>query len=210
MYIERVFEKAGNKINFAIDYPDGFDKTKQYPVIVYLHGYGFVKSDMEGLKVHCPLQRAHIPDGLPFILIAPHCTDTSWLFRFETLCAFFEYVSALPYCDSARLYLSGSSMGAYSAWMTLLAQKQLFAASVICCGGGPYWAAQFYTDLPIRLVHGEKDMTVLSRESEIMADRINSIGGKVELVIHKELAHDVWTVTFTDPETYRWLYSYKK
>ncbi len=179
-------------------------------MLVYLHGYGFVKANIEGLKARCPLQREYIPDDVPFILIVPHCTQTSWLFRFETLCAFFDYVSGLPYCDSSRLYLAGTSMGAYSAWMVLLAKKELFTATVICCGGGPYWGAEFYTDLPIRLVHGEKDLTVLPRESEIMAERINSMGGKVELVIHKELAHDVWTITFNEPKTYRWLYAHKK
>ncbi|MBQ3220374.1 MAG: prolyl oligopeptidase family serine peptidase [Clostridia bacterium] len=169
-----------------------------------------MNSDIEGLKARCPLQRARIPDNMPFILIAPHCDKTSWLLEFETLCAFMDYIYQSDFCDQSRIYLTGSSMGGYTAWMVLMARKELFSAAVICCGGGQYWANFEYKDLPIRLVHGALDTTVLPSESEIMAERINAIGGKVELTVHEHLAHDVWTVTFTDSKTYEWLLAHRK
>ncbi|MBQ8320026.1 MAG: prolyl oligopeptidase family serine peptidase [Clostridia bacterium] len=210
MYEARVFEYQGKRLEYVIDYPEGYSPDQRYPVILYLHGYGFVNGDIEKIKAGCPLRRERIPSGMPFVLIAPHCDKTSWVLEFETLCGFIEYVYNAEFCDKSRVYLTGSSMGGYTAWLALMAKKQVFAAAVICCGGGQYWANFEYVDMPIRLVHGALDRTVLPRESEIMAERINAIGGKVELTVHESLAHDVWTVTFSDPKTYEWLLSNKK
>ncbi len=38
-----------------------------------------------------------------------------------------------------------------------------------------------------------------------MAEKINNAGGNCELIIHDDLGHDVWTRTFTDLNTYKWL-----
>lgn len=205
MFTEKEYIMNGNSISYLIDYPQGYDKNKRYPIIFYLHGYGFVNADIEHLKEHCPIRRERIPEDIPFIIVAPLCGNTSWLFHFETVSAFFDHIIATESCDVKRVYLCGSSMGAYSAWWFLLSKKEVFAAAVLCCGGGPYWAGWLYGKLPIKLVHGKKDEIVLCRESEIMAERINAAGGSVELIIYEDLAHDVWTRTFTDSNTYSWL-----
>ena len=210
MFIEEKFEWNGHTIPYLIDFPDDYQPEKQYPVLVYLHGYGFVFSDIERLKTECPVRRERIPQNAPFILIAPKCSEVNWLFHFETLCAFFDYVTDCPFCEPSRVYLCGTSMGAYASWIVLMAKQEKFAAAVICCGGGPYWGAQYFTDIPIRLIHGKKDSTVLPRESEIMASKINEKGGSVEVIMHEDLAHNVWTVTFSNPTTYEWLLSHKK
>lgn len=210
MFIEKNFEWNGHTIPYLIDFPEGYSPERQYPVLVYLHGYGFVFSDIERLKSECPVRRERIPENLPFVLIAPKCSEINWLFHFETLSAFFDHIADLPFCDRSRFYLCGTSMGAYTSWIVLMAKQNFFAAAVICCGGGPYWGSQFFKDTPIRLVHGGKDPTVLPRESEIMASKINEKGGNVEVIMHENLAHNVWTVTFSDPETYKWLLSHKK
>lgn len=204
------FTNNGNTIEYLIDYPEGYDSNKTYPIIIYLHGYGFVKADMEHLKEHCPIRRERIPSKMPFVIIAPLCKEHCWLFKFETMCAFFEYIRLMNGCDAKRIYLCGSSMGAYSSWYFLLAHKEWFAAAVLCCGGGPYWGGWLYEQFPIRLVHGQLDETVYSRESELMAKRINDAGGKAELIIHDDLAHDVWTRTFESAEIYEWLLNHIK
>lgn len=214
MFIEKDFKKNGNIIQYLIDYPIGYDSTKKYPVIIYLHGYGFVMRDIKHLKENCPIRRERIPNDMQFILIVPLCNEHCWLFKFETMCAFFQSIISMDGSDAKRIYLCGSSMGAYSSWYFLLAKKELFSAAILCCGGGPYWAGWLYEKFPIRLIHGRQDNTVLCRDSEIMAKRINDSGGNAELIIYDDLppetAHDAWTRTFTNPETYEWLLSHKQ
>lgn len=210
MFIEESFERNGYTIPYLIDFPPEYSPEKQYPILVYLHGYGFVLGEIEKLKAECPVRRERIPKNAPFILIAPKCSEINWLFHFETLCAFLDYILERPFCDVSRVYLCGTSMGAYASWIVLMAKQNTFAAAVICCGGGPYWGAQFFKDIPIRLVHGKKDFTVFPRESEVMAAKINEQGGNVEVILHDSLAHNVWTPTFSSSETYQWLLSHKK
>jgi predicted peptidase len=208
------FQFNGNTVEYFIDYPEDYDSNKKYPVIIYLHGYGLVKSDMNGLRERCPVSRQRIPKEMPFIIVAPLCNEDCWLFRFETMCAFFQYVSAMDGSDAERIYLSGSSMGTFSSWYFLWAKKELFAAAVLCCGGGPYWAAGLYGKFPVRLIHATQDDIVYCQDSEIMAKKLNERGGNAELIIYDDLqtnvAHDVWTRTFTDVKTYEWLLQHKR
>ena len=206
MLNRKVFEHNGDLIEYIFDTPKDFDVNKKYPVIFYLHGYGFVNTDFDALIARCPLRRERIPDDLPFILVVPKCNKQSWIFNFERLCAFVNEIINLPSVDKEKVYLTGSSMGGYTCWMLLQAHKEWFTAATICCGGGQYWAGSLgaFNDVAIKAVHGALDTTVLPRESEIMAKRINQAGGNVELIIYPELAHDVWTKTFEDKKTYYW------
>lgn len=127
--------------------------------------------------------------------------------KYETVIAFIDYIIDSEYCNLKKVYLSGSSMGGFSVWAVLTARKQKFAAALICCGCGQYWIARCgaYNDIPIRLVHGKNDEIIFPRESEIMYSTVKQAGGNIELIMHDDLAHDIWTRTFTSAETYEWL-----
>lgn len=207
MYRIERFSRAENQIEYAVDFPENYEEGKKYPVMFYLHGYGFAGKGISDLAQRCPLRRERVPDKYDFILVAPYCADKCWLSHFETLTAFFEHIVGQAYCDKSRVYLSGSSMGGYTAWDILLVKNELFAAAVICCGGGQYWASGIgaYNKVPLKIIHGAQDRTVLPRESEIMHQTINASGGYAELIIYDDLAHDVWTRTFSDEGLYGWL-----
>ncbi len=205
------FVCGDRKTDYVIDYPNNFDSSKKYPVMFYLHGYGFVKNNIEHLSQNCPLRRERLPEDLDFILVAPLCNDVTWIAYYEALRAFIKYIEDMPYCNREKVYLSGSSMGGYTCWMLLQTDSELFSAAVICCGDGQYWAASVGSfSIPIMAVHGSRDAAVLCRESEIMAEKINENGGNCKLVIHEDLAHDVWTRTFTDCDTYYWLNGFSR
>lgn len=207
--------KFGDKVTeYLIDFPKNFDKNKKYPVLLYLHGHGAVNHPIERLKDVCPVRRERVPKDCEFILVVPHCPETFWLFRFETLTAFIGDMIDKPYVDRDRVYVAGSSMGGYATWQVLLYEPQVFAAAIVCCGGGQYWALKCangaFKHFPVKIIHGEKDGDILPRESVIMAESLNKVDGRAELTLYPELAHDVWTVTFTSPDTYKWLLSHKK
>ncbi len=208
----KFFECNGNTIEYVIEYPENFDNKKQYPVMFYFHGYGFVGKKIEYLIEHCPLQRERLPKDLDFILVKPLCTHITWIKIMESVYAFIEEIVERTYCDKKKVYLSGSSMGGYTCWLLLQTRKDLFAAATICCGGGQYWAARIgaFNGLPIRAIHGRLDNCVYPRESELIAKTIQESGGHCELIIHEDLGHDVWTRTFTNHETYYWLNQFCK
>ncbi len=212
MVEKKLFKGYTTDIEYIVDYPENFDKNKKYPVLFYIHGYGMVNKGLDFIIEACPAQRRYFHEGCEFIKVVPACTRVSWLEIFESLVALINEVLSLPYINEKKSYLTGTSMGGYTCWFLLYTNARLFTAAVVCCGGGHYYAAdtKAFNCLPIRAVHGRLDETVLCRESEIMAERINAHGGEVELIIHEDLDHNVWSVTFSDPETYRWLDSFEK
>ncbi len=212
MLEKKIYSGFTEEIEYIIDYPENFDKNKTYPVMFYIHGYGIVNKGLDYLIEKCPVRRERLPEGSDFIIVAPQCKRQTWIEIFESLVAFIKDIIALPFINDKKVYLSGSSMGGYTSWMLVQTNKQLFTAAVICCGGGNYWAASrnSFNGIPIKAVHGANDTTVLPRESEILAKNINYYGGSVELIIHGDLSHDVWTRTFTDINTYNWLNSFSK
>lgn len=196
--------KNTDDFDYLIDYPKGYENGKKYPVLIYLHGMGNVGKGVERLATVCPVRRDRMSEDMPFVIVAPACNYRNWIVAFEKLQKFINGVICSNYADKNRVYLCGSSMGGYTCWNLLIARPDLFAAAVVCCGGGMYFDAA-RIKIPVIAVHGEQDTTVLPRESVIMTEKINQSGGNAKLILHKDLSHDVWTRTFTDKETYKWL-----
>lgn len=206
---KNTFYHEENKIEYAVVFPNGYEPGKTYPVLLYLHGYGFVNATFDDMLICTPVRRARM-NGEPFVFVIPHCPYTSWLLHTETLSAFCEWIATQSFCDTKRLYAAGTSMGGCSLWMLLLEKQSLFAAAVICCGQGPYWAAGFYKDIPLLLAHGTQDDVIYASESKVMAEKINANGGNVCLKLFDGLGHEIWEQVFTDSQTYAWLLQHKK
>ena len=205
VFEKRVYRKGEYRLNYAIDFPEPFFSEKQYPIVFYFHGMGNVSTGLDDLINTCPVQRSFLPQDIPCIIVAPSCDDYTWFENFNNIICFIKEMRSQSYADKTRIYLAGSSMGGYTAWTLSFVCPQLFAAGVICCGGGMYAGVRDRVRFPIRAVHGTADTTVLCRESELMADRINRAGGNVELILLEGYGHNVWDVTFSNPNTYRWL-----
>ena len=209
MFVTENFSRGEYSLDFAIDYPRGFDAAEKYPVIFYFHGIGGVFQGADFVAQNCPVRRERMTEDMPFIIVAAACMDYTWFENFPSVVEFIKSIISREYVDEKRVYLSGSSMGGYTCWMLSVMHPELFSAAAICCGGGMYWAAPRIT-FPVRAYHGKLDGVVLPRESEIMVEKINAVGGCAELVLYEHADHDAWTPTFTNHETYRWLLSHSK
>src|ERR1041385_7272221 len=83
----RLFEKRtfitakGDTLPYRILFPEGYDKSKKYPLVLFLHGGGERGRDNEkqlvhGLKVFLDLDNRK---KYPCIVIAPQCMqDSNW------------------------------------------------------------------------------------------------------------------------------------
>lgn len=146
--------------------PEGYDSTKEYPVVIYLHGAGARGEDNKGqirndkFIVNTLLSEEYInnPDT-QCIIIAPQIPAYD-----ETSCRYIQRnwgagsynyndVTAYEYVkhvhdvivdvvekyngDTDRIYISGQSMGGYGAWYLAATYPEMFAAIVGLCGAGP-------------------------------------------------------------------------
>ena len=210
MFEKKVFENGDYTLNYAVDYPKNFDKSKKYPVIFYFHGMGMVKCGIDYVMEHCPVRRERIPGDLDFIIVAPSCDDMMWIEEFKNVVRFVEYIESKPYVDKKRCSITASSMGGYTAWYLMILHCDLFANAVLCCSAGMYCWVGRTVKIPVICVHGDSDTVVLPRESEILVEKINACGGNARLIIKKGCGHNVWTDTYSDPEIYKWMFMNKR
>lgn len=204
MFELKTFSNEKSRIEYAIDFPKGFDNSKKYPVVFYFHGMGMVRTSVENVAKSVPVRRERMDDDMPFIIVAPHCHGFTWIEIFEQLTDFVDFIIDLDYTDENRIYMTGSSMGGYTCWMQAVMFPEKYAAGAICCGGGLYWAAN-RIDFPVWAFHGKIDTCVLPRESEIMIECVNNSGGNGKLTLCDGIGHDVWNVAYGSKETYKWL-----
>lgn len=202
-------EKKCDSLAYCIWKPEPFDENEKYPVVFFTHGAGSRGNDLGLIRTHTVLQKI-LANAKNAIVVAPQCRENTWFDLFENLIRLAKEIHSLPYVEQGRFYGAGVSMGGYAALQLMQSQPSLFAAGIVCCGGGMYWNAERLKDIPLRLFHGALDLTVLPCESEHMAEAINRSGGRAELTIYPELEHNCWDITFEDAENYTWLFSQKR
>ena len=202
-------EKIFEDLTYLISYPQGFHEDKKYPLMIFLHGRGARSESTE--KLHKYSSLLHLQERQNkrgYILLAPHCSRGDWNEWMMSLIHLLEQIRELPYVDKTRVYLTGNSMGGYGTWALSTLRSDWFAAIMPICGGGiPAMANQLGT-LPIRAFHGLRDKTVDPIESLQMAKAVNIVGGRAELILYPEFAHNCWDAVYTDEKNYDWMFSF--
>lgn len=192
--------------------PKDFDKSKKYPLLLYLHGAGERGDDADTVANYGYLQ--HIKNEgaeYPFIMVAPQCPSGKyWGCFIESLLHFLDYLcSELP-IDKTRVYLTGNSMGGTGTYMLSMAAPERFAAIAPVCGTGICWNASAIKDIPTYIFHGDCDNIVPIYESITMLKSINAIGGKAIMKIYHGVGHNAWDFVYKGDKLYKWMLKFKK
>lgn len=192
--------------------------ARRWPLVLFLHGAGERGQDLRLVTVHGPPALVQRGTNFPFILVAPQCPeDQRW--DAPGLMALLEHlVHRLP-VDPTRVYVTGLSMGGYGTWKLGLTYPDRFAAIVPICGGGEWidvrLAARSRVEalrsLAVWAFHGARDPVVPLSESERMVQALKDAGAReVRLTVYPEAEHDSWTVTYENPEVYRWMLEHRR
>lgn len=194
-----------DEIKYLIRYPDGYKDGNTYPVILFLHGAGSRGTEMQTLKENDFFSAISEQKEFPYIVVAPLCSKDTWFDIFQTLEKFTKYIFESSLNHFQKIFLFGTSMGAYTAWQLAMSLPEYFAALVPVCGGGMYWNAGRLKDIPVWAFHGEKDTTVLVEESKKMVNAVNASGGCAKLTIYENVHHDSWVKAYRTKELWAWL-----
>lgn len=176
-------------------------------MLVFLHGSGERGNDLEKVKVHGPPKLIAQGRPMPFVVLSPQCpSNTDW--DSETLFALIKQVVSRYRVDEKRVYLTGLSMGGAATWDLAMAYPDYFAAIAPICGpvnrNYPAMATKL-KDLPVWAFHGAMDDVVPVSGAAAMIKRLQDLGKPARIVIYPDANHDSWTITYEDPELYKWL-----
>jgi predicted peptidase len=202
------------------------DRDKRWPLLLFLHGSEERGDDGWSVARHGPPLLLRSDAATParqqllenFVVVSPQCPKAGW-WHTETLLALLDEIVETHRIDPRRVYLAGISMGAFGTWELGLAHPERFAAIVPISGGGALSTLihahnhkrQELRSLAVWAFHGAKDESVPLDESERMIERLKRVKAQdVQLTVYPEAGHDAWTVTFANPELYRWLLRHER
>lgn len=218
-----------SKLPYRLLKPLDYDKSKKYPVILFLHGAGERGDDNQAQLKHGmqrlatdPVQKDH-----PAFVIAPQCPkDEQWVdvpwsadshqmkqeptTALRNALALIEVVGEQYSIDEDRIYITGLSMGGFGTWDAIQRYPDRFAAAIPICGGGDPSYARGLVDLPIWVFHGAKDTTVKTSRSREMVRVLRELKGNVKYGEYPGVSHDSWTRTYNSTELYDWLFAQKR
>ena len=222
-YIQDTFYdiQSGNTLPYCLYIPSNYSSSKQYPVILFLHGAGEIGTDnvkhINNLKNVFEYNGDIVSDAF---IVCPQSSGWWNLDRDEfndykgTLGSALHLLNSIMQqysCDDNRIYVMGLSMGGYATWDLLERCGNIFAAGVPICGGGNYYNGAAYKDIPIKIYHGTVDTTVSFSQSELMYNAIVKAGGKkVDFIRLEGVAHNAWQYAFADRELFCWMFAQNK
>jgi predicted peptidase len=175
--------------------PIGFDASKDYPVILSLHGGGGKGADnRKQLKVwNQQLADQALRTKFPGYVVAPQAAG---LWNAENLAAIKKIIAALPSVDMDRIYILGHSMGGHGTYIFIQLDPDYFAAAAPSAGSGlkktePFIDAAKIRDIPVWAFHGDQDKTCPFEKQQKLFDEMKAIGGTMKLTVWKGGNHGV-------------------
>jgi len=203
---ERVELKVSYEFHYLSYVPDGYgkDRSQTWPLLLFLHGVGERGSDLELVKINGPPKLIEAGKKFPFVVISPQCPqDTGW--EPPALEALIDSIQRRYRIDSARIYVTGLSMGGFGTWELAERHPERYAAVIPICGKGDTSRADRLRNLPVWAFHGAQDDVVPLSGSKDMIDAIKAAGGNPRFTVYPQAGHDSWTETYANDEIYSWL-----
>ncbi|MDO6760000.1 prolyl oligopeptidase family serine peptidase [Tamlana sp. 2_MG-2023] len=229
----KFFIHHSDTLNYRILMPKNFDASKQYPVVLMLHGAGERGSDniaqlTHGSKLFTTKEsRRHFQS----IVIFPQCPkDSYWanvqidrssnplVINFPSnttptkpmalVMALLDDMVLKSYVNKNQIYVGGLSMGGMGTFEILYRKPELFAAAIAICGAGnPENTKEYAKSTPLWVFHGANDNVIDPQESLNMVSGILKYGGKPNFTLYAKDNHNSWDSAFAEPELLSWLFS---
>lgn len=234
-YEKQWYVSKGDTMPYRVLLPEGYDASKTYPLIYFLHGSGERGNDNEKQLVHGAklFLKEEMRKNFPAIVVFPQCPEDSYwsnVIRRDTG-GYREYnfipggkptiamsmaqrllkdlLKKYP-INKNQVYVGGLSMGGMGTFEIVRRNPKLFAAAFPICGGASPATAPKLKRVHWWVFHGAKDNVVVISHSEKMVEALKRVNAMVKFTVYPEANHNSWDAAFAEPELFPWLFSNKK
>ena len=218
-------DKAGERLPYRLYVPLGYDASRKYPLLLWLHGGDGRGSDnlrqingANQLGTHF-FASDDVQLKYPMFVLLPQCPSgdnwsdpemnrpTKWL---ELAMSALADVQKEFSIDGDRLYLAGQSMGGLGVWSTLQAYPGKWAAAIIISAYDNFTEVKALAKTPLWVFQGADDETVPVTLVRDMMKQLRKAHAKVRYTEYPKMGHEIWKKAFAEPELLPWLSSQKR
>ncbi|MGH8694334.1 MAG: hypothetical protein ACREVM_08925, partial [Burkholderiales bacterium] len=169
---ERI-DVQGRAFHLALSVPQTYQPTKDYGLVVCLHGAGFTGEAY--------LERWQARLGEDYVLACPTAPMGAWFMRGaeELVLATIRSVQRRYHIDPDRIFLTGMSNGGIGAWIIGMHHAPLFAGIAPMASGLDNVLMPFLANLrstPIYIIHGTKDQVMPVEFSRAITQELTRLG----------------------------------
>lgn len=219
-FIDKTFKNDdGTTSPYVVFVPKSYDGTKEFPIILFLHGAGETKNPKAKKEGKMPVEVGIGPaikkreKDFLFIVVIPRAEGFGWgadNANAKRALAMLDEVEKEYKVDTKRQYLTGLSMGGYGTWSIAAAHPDRWAAIVPICGGGNTKDAEKIKNIPCWCFHGDADSAVPVQRSRDMIDALKKAGAEPKYTEYPKVGHNSWDKAYGTDELYTWLLDQKK
>lgn len=233
LFQKKEFIYKGDTLKYRVLFPDNYDKSQKYPLVLFLHGAGERGNDNEKQLIHGSAQFLNPQNrkDFPSIVIFPQCPQKEyWVKLDEKKNDRFSFIEKpattqslllvkklldtykkTESVDKNRIYVTGLSMGGMGTFDLICRYPNYFAAAMPICGGVFESRLTKVTKIPIRIFHGTDDDVVKVDFSKNAYDKLKIFGAqKAELILFQGVNHNSWDSAFAYDGFLSWMYKQKK
>lgn len=219
----------GDTLRYRILYPENYNSSLSYPLVVFLHGAGERGNDNEKQLTHGATLFTNSANRAqyPSIVVFPQCPLNGYWAPVKSRDNGFSYVTTKKATepmqlvirlianlkkheavDKSRIYVTGLSMGGMGTFDLVCRKPKDFAAAIPICGGVSVERLKKVKHMSIRIYHGTADNVVSPEHSKNAYAELKANGAKnVEIILYPEVGHNSWTNAFASPDFLSWMYS---
>ena len=219
-FVTRNFKNADGTVSpYVVFVPKDYDGTKEYPIILFLHGAGETKNPKAKKEGKMPVEVGIGPaikkreKDFPFIVVIPRAEGFGWgaeTANSKRALAMLDEVMKEYKVDPKRQYLTGLSMGGAGTWSNAAAHPNRWAAIVPICGPGDPKTAEKIKDIPCWGFVGDKDREGIVNGMKALISALKKAGAEPKFTIYPGVGHNSWDNAYGTDELYTWLLDQKK
>jgi acetyl esterase/lipase len=204
----RPLKSNGGGRKYVVYIPTGYDGSKPFPVVLFLHGAGERGRDgARAASVGLGPAIFNNPVTFPAIAVMPQAEKT-WEAGSEdakaALAALDEVLGSLK-VDRRRVAITGLSMGGRGTWEVAAENSDRFSAVVPICGRGKVASARTLAALPVWVFVGDDDRDETVQNSRGMVAALAAAGGKPRYTEYRDVGHNSWDRAYNDPALIAWM-----